>query len=97
MCGPIFSRTTTDLAKVDLLIFITARIVEPGGLSDREAQRLRRQYEEFLRGNLLPEKMDARRVAPPARSTQVPAAAGPAEAPRSSAKENRGVLYRKSN
>ena len=47
--GPLFSRSTTDVAKVDLLIFITAKIVPVGGLSAQETERLQRQYEEFFR------------------------------------------------
>lgn len=47
--GVLFTRSTTDVEKIDLLIFITARMVTPGpGLSE-EAQQLRNQYDEFLR------------------------------------------------
>ena len=46
--GPLFARTTTDLQKIDLLIFITAKVVEPSGLSEEETPRLQRQYDEFL-------------------------------------------------
>ncbi len=47
--GPLFSRATTDVAKVDLLIFITAKIIPVGGLSPQETERLQKQYEEFFR------------------------------------------------
>ncbi len=47
--GGFFTRSTTDVEKIDLLIFITARIVTPSfGLSE-EAQQLRDRYDEFLR------------------------------------------------
>ncbi|MBI3332567.1 MAG: hypothetical protein HYZ93_00550 [Candidatus Omnitrophica bacterium] len=46
--GPIFSRSTTDIEKIDLLIFLTAKIVEPGALSPEETERFQKQYEEFL-------------------------------------------------
>jgi len=52
LIGPIFSRSTSDVEKVDLLIFITARIIEPGQLSPEEAAELRKKYEDFLRENL---------------------------------------------
>lgn len=52
--GVLFSRTTTDVAKVDLLIFITARIIEPGGLSPQEMDRLRSQYQQFLEEKIPP-------------------------------------------
>lgn len=34
--GSIFTRRTNDIEKIDLLIFITARIVRPGELTERE-------------------------------------------------------------
>lgn len=46
--GPLFSRSTTDIEKIDLLIFITAKIIEPGTLGPEDAQRLRKSYEEFV-------------------------------------------------
>lgn len=46
--GPVFSRTTTNVSKIDLLIFITAKIVEVDGLSQAETERLRLQYEQFF-------------------------------------------------
>ncbi|MBI3318315.1 MAG: secretin and TonB N-terminal domain-containing protein [Candidatus Omnitrophica bacterium] len=48
LVGPLFSRSTTDLEKIDLLIFITARIVEPGSTTPEEVQRLQKKYQEFV-------------------------------------------------
>ena len=74
--GPIFSRATTDITKVDLLIFITARIVPVGGLSPQESERLQRQYEEFFREKLSkPSKKFKRSPAAPAAA---PTAVAPA-------------------
>jgi len=47
--GLLFTRQTTDLAKIDLLIFITARIIEPGTLAPEEITRLQQRYEESVR------------------------------------------------
>ena len=52
LVGPLFSRATTDVAKVDLLIFITAKIIPAGGLSPEETDRLQQQYEEFFRDHV---------------------------------------------
>ena len=81
--GPVFSRSTTDVSKVDLLIFITAKIVPVGGLSPAETDRLQKQYEEFFR-----EKISKN----PHRSKTMPAElpGSPSEA-----SSNRGYLYRK--
>lgn len=49
LIGPLFSRSTTDVQKIDLLIFLTAKVVEPATLSPEETERLRLQYEEFFR------------------------------------------------
>lgn len=80
--GAIFSRATTDIEKIDLLIFITARIVEPGAVSSEETEELRKQYEEFLH-----EKMS--KDAPGKRA---PSSRKPAESP---GPGNRGLLYQK--
>ncbi len=52
LVGPFLSRTTIDTQKIDLLIFITATIVKPGALSSEEEEKLRQQYEGFLRAKL---------------------------------------------
>ncbi len=80
--GAIFSRATTDIEKIDLLIFITARIVEPGAVSSEETEELRKQYEEFLH-----EKRS--KDAP---GKQAPSSRKPAESP---GPGNRGLLYQK--
>lgn len=49
LIGPVFQRTTTDIEKIDLLIFITAKRVEPGALSEEQQEGLRKSYEEFFR------------------------------------------------
>jgi len=87
LLGPLFSRTTTDLEKIDLLIFITARIVDPGTLSSEEADRLQKQYEEFMREKLSRPPVRHRRPSPI--EPEPPASA---EGPR---KNNRGFLHRK--
>ncbi|MBI3615490.1 MAG: secretin and TonB N-terminal domain-containing protein [Candidatus Omnitrophica bacterium] len=52
LVGPLFSRSTTDLAKIDLLIFLTAKIVDPGTLSSEQTDQLQQQYGEFLHEKL---------------------------------------------
>ncbi len=84
--GPIFARSTTDLEKIDLLIFITARIVEPGALSPEEIKRLQGRYEEFLEEDLKPKKKAKRKAR--SSSDEPP----PVE---TAAGANRGFLYRK--
>lgn len=54
--GPLFARTTTDMAKIDLLIFITAKIIEADGLSKEELDRLEKQYEEFFQEKVVSRK-----------------------------------------
>ncbi len=85
--GPLFSRSTTDVSKVDLLIFITAKIVEPRALTGEETERLRRQYEEFFRERYLRKPVRRGRRGVPTDA--------PAEPPAASAPGNRGVVYRK--
>jgi type IV pilus assembly protein PilQ len=48
LVGPLFSRHTTDVSKVDLLIFINAKTVDPGSLSKEETKRLQKKYEDFF-------------------------------------------------
>ena len=47
--GVLFSRNTTDVEKIDLLIFITARIVEEGSVTPQEMERLRADYDKAVR------------------------------------------------
>lgn len=85
--GPIFSRTTEDVGKIELLIFITAKLVEPGMLSPDEMARLQQQYEAFMHERLSSRK--AKREIP-----QVPESLeGEAAAPTTDG--NRGFLLRK--
>lgn len=41
----LFTRSTTDVAKIDLLIFITARIVQPGALTPAQLEQLQRRFQ----------------------------------------------------
>lgn len=43
--GALFSRRTTDIEKVDLLIFITARVVKPGEISEQEMAMIQKAME----------------------------------------------------
>ena len=85
--GPLFSRSTNDVEKIDLLIFITARVVQPGALSEDEVTELRRQYEEFFHEKLL-QKSKKR----PSRNSGVL----PSEAVPARRKANRGIFYQES-
>ena len=88
LVGALFSRYTTDVSKIDLLIFITAKIMEPRSLTSEETEKLRQQYEEFFRERYLRKpRHRAPRQAPPGEM--------PAEPPAASAPGNRGVMYRK--
>ena len=87
--GALFSRYTTDISKVDLLIFITAKVVEPRALSGGETDQLRRQYEEFFREKYL--RKGSRRRS----SDQAMPGGTPAEPPSAPVQGNRGTLYRK--
>jgi type IV pilus assembly protein PilQ len=51
--GHLFSRTTTDNGKVDLLIFLTAHIIDSKGLSEPDLQRLRQRYENFFHEKMM--------------------------------------------
>lgn len=53
LLGHLFSRTTTDTGKVDLLIFLTAHIIDSKGLSEPELQILRKRYENFFREKMM--------------------------------------------
>lgn len=86
LIGPIFQRTTTDMEKIDLLIFITAKLVEPGALSEEQQEGLRKSYEEFFQERT-PKKSRRSKVRLP------PEADRPAEA--ATQQGNRGTLYRK--
>lgn len=87
--GPLFSRSTTDIEKIDLLIFITARIIEPGMLSSEELERLRAQYEEFLH-----QKLSKRHSRRKVRSREIiEETIPPVEAPTETG--NRGYLYQR--
>ncbi|KPK40294.1 MAG: hypothetical protein AMJ78_07400, partial [Omnitrophica WOR_2 bacterium SM23_29] len=43
--GALFSRRTTDIEKIDLLIFITARVVKPGEISEQEMAMIQKAQE----------------------------------------------------
>ena len=53
LLGHLFSRTTVDDGKVDLLIFLTAHIIDSKGLSEPELQTLRKRYENFFREKMM--------------------------------------------
>ncbi len=89
LVGPIFSRSTENTAKIELLIFITARIVEPGMLSPEEMLRLQQQYQEFMHQRLSKKPL---RGHSPSSPPEVP---GEASAPAEQQQWNRGVLYQK--
>lgn len=84
--GPLFSRSTTDVEKIDLLIFITATIVEPGTLTPEEQARLRERYEAFLR-----DRLTSNDEAAPSLPAQSPP---PQSAERPDRGGNRGVLHK---
>lgn len=85
LIGPVFQRTTTDMEKIDLLIFITAKLVEPGALSEEQQEGLRKSYEEFFH-----ERHPKR---PKRGKARLPAEAGPPAEP-AAGQQNRGTLYR---
>ncbi len=87
LIGPLFARTTEDVAKIDLLIFITARIIEPGTLSPDQMDRLQRQYEEFWKHQVRGKEQPVRQR-PVSRPAEPPETAEPQQS-------NRGILYRK--
>jgi len=86
--GVLFSRSTQDVEKIDLLIFITARVVQPGGLSAEEMERLRQKYEQFFHESV--SKSDKR-----GSSFHQRTPAATANPTRSTPGKNRGFLYRK--
>jgi type IV pilus assembly protein PilQ len=83
LIGPVLQRTTTDMEKIDLLIFITAKLVEPGALSEEQQESLRRSYEEF---SLERHPKKSKRRKAPSRPETVEAV---------TEQGNRGTLYRK--
>ncbi|MCM8812011.1 MAG: secretin and TonB N-terminal domain-containing protein [Candidatus Omnitrophica bacterium] len=81
--GPLFARSTEDVAKIDLLIFMTARVLEPGMISPEEMQKLEEQYQKFLSEQIKKNGQEAL-----ASSSAVPVTSTPTEG-------NKGVLYQK--
>lgn len=77
--GPVFSRSTTDVAKIDLLIFITAKVLPIGGLSPEDSERVREQYEEFFRERVQKASKGSKRKSGSKKTDE----------------SNRGYLYRK--
>ncbi len=55
--GGIFTRRTNDVEKIDLLIFITARVVKPGELTDQEIAMVKEAMEAG-QPNITPEKAE---------------------------------------
>jgi len=49
LLGWLFQRKTTDTEKIDLLVFITAKIVEPGQTSSEELTQLSERVERPLK------------------------------------------------
>lgn len=85
--GPLFARSTTDVSKVDLLIFITAKIVKPNALSSEELLRLQQQYQTFL-------QEQRSRKPPLQRDLSAPRQQVPTT-PLAEGEGNRGILYQK--
>ncbi len=83
----LFTRSTTDLSKIDLLIFITARILEPGTLSPEELERLQHPSEE---GTVTRPPRRGRSARPPSSS------ATPVSSSTPSSTDNHGFLHRSS-
>lgn len=82
--GPLFSRYTNDTEKIDLLIFITARIVRPGELTEEEIAMVK-QAIEAGQPNIAPE--------PPKKKEEKknkPNATAPAEGYSKGSKDNKG-------
>ncbi|MBI4228023.1 MAG: secretin and TonB N-terminal domain-containing protein [Candidatus Omnitrophica bacterium] len=82
--GLLFTRSTTDLTKIDLLIFITARIVASGAMTPEQLQDLQRRLERP------PTKSPRRSRAPRRREEPPPSEPPPAET--TSSPTNRGFL-----
>lgn len=87
--GPLFSRHTTDSSKVDLLIFINAKVMDPGALNPEEIQRLQQKYEEFFH-----DQVKTRKKKPG--STPLPSVPKTVPAEKTVSQNNRGILYKKS-
>lgn len=49
--GILFRRTVTNVDKIDLLIFLTARIIKPGQFTPEELEALKQRQETFLNLN----------------------------------------------
>ncbi|MFH1778468.1 MAG: type IV pilus secretin PilQ [Candidatus Omnitrophota bacterium] len=58
--GAIFSRRTTDIEKIDLLIFITARVVKPGEISEQEMAMIQKA-QEVGQPDISPEESPAKK------------------------------------
>ena len=85
LVGPLFARSTNDIEKIDLLIFLTARVVEPGSMTMEQTQQLQERYNDYFHEKL---SFENKRLKPAARKPD----STPAEKMTSS---NRGVLYQK--
>ncbi|MBI3312506.1 MAG: secretin and TonB N-terminal domain-containing protein [Candidatus Omnitrophica bacterium] len=71
--GALFSRHTTDASKVDLLIFINAKVIDPGSLGPEEVQRLQQQYEDFFHDQVQTRKKKSRSNPSPSKPEAIPA------------------------
>ena len=57
LIGGLFTRRTTDVEKIDLLIFITARIVKPGELTEQEMAMVKKAMDAG-EPNIVPENAE---------------------------------------
>ncbi len=60
LIGGLFTRRTTDVEKIDLLIFITARIVKPGELTEQEMAMVKKAMDAG-EPNIVPENAEEKK------------------------------------
>ncbi|MDP2942866.1 MAG: hypothetical protein Q8O36_05120, partial [Candidatus Omnitrophota bacterium] len=60
LIGGLFTRRTTDVEKIDLLIFITARIVKPGELTEQEMAMVKKAMDAG-EPNIVPENVEEKK------------------------------------
>lgn len=60
LIGGLFTRRTTDVEKIDLLIFITARIVKPGELTEQEMAMVKKALDAG-QPNIVPENPEEKK------------------------------------
>ena len=62
--GVLFSRDTLDTGKIDMLVFITARIVKEGEYTDEEIARLEQRIKGDSGGKKTAKKKEKAKVNP---------------------------------